>query len=74
MGFLSGVAKALNMADIHCKVMPAVSPYLKQPLIKLDQQVRSSYNLIVVLSKLFTFFVVSLLFSLLCSVTLGTGR
>ncbi len=36
--FLSAVAKMLNMADVHCKVMPLVNGYLRQPLIKLDKE------------------------------------
>lgn len=31
-------AKFLNLADVHCKVMPMIGPYLKQPLIKLDRE------------------------------------
>uniref|UniRef100_A0A914VQF4 non-specific serine/threonine protein kinase n=1 Tax=Plectus sambesii TaxID=2011161 RepID=A0A914VQF4_9BILA len=38
VSFLSALEKTLNVADMHCKVMPIVNPYLKQPLIKLDRK------------------------------------
>lgn len=31
-------ARFLNLADVHCKVMPMIQPYLRQPLIKLDRE------------------------------------
>lgn len=38
-GFICTAARSLNIADIHCKLLPSVEPFLKHPIIQLDNEV-----------------------------------
>ncbi|KAK2148717.1 hypothetical protein LSH36_486g02011 [Paralvinella palmiformis] len=38
-GFVAAVARILNIADVHCKLVPAVAFYLKQMVIQMDKEV-----------------------------------
>ena len=39
VGYVSTCAKVMNIADVYCSLMPAVKPYLKQPIIQLENEV-----------------------------------
>ncbi|KAJ0000653.1 hypothetical protein NQD34_012495 [Periophthalmus magnuspinnatus] len=38
VGFITVVAKHLNVADVYCKLMPHLSPFLTQPIIQIDNE------------------------------------
>ncbi|KAL3861428.1 hypothetical protein ACJMK2_007462 [Sinanodonta woodiana] len=38
VGFISGVAKILNIADIHCNLLPAVRPFLKEKILQVQNE------------------------------------
>ena len=38
-GFVVACAKNMSLADIHCRLMPVVRPFLKEPLIQIEDQV-----------------------------------
>ncbi|XP_041377701.1 phosphoinositide 3-kinase regulatory subunit 4-like [Gigantopelta aegis] len=38
VGFVAVVAKTLNIADIHCKLLPQVNPFLKHQVLQLDNE------------------------------------
>ncbi|KAJ8665411.1 hypothetical protein QAD02_007073 [Eretmocerus hayati] len=39
VGFVSSAANTLNVVDVQCKVQPMVQPYLKHPLIQIENVV-----------------------------------
>ncbi len=41
-GFVVSVAKSLNVADVHCNLVPLVQPFLKQPVVQMDSEVSPS--------------------------------
>ena len=41
VGFLSAVASSLNIADVHCNLIPLIQPYIKQNVIQVDKEVIS---------------------------------
>ncbi|KAM9322734.1 phosphoinositide 3-kinase regulatory subunit 4 isoform 2-T2 [Pholidichthys leucotaenia] len=38
VGFITVVAKLLRAADIHCRLMPHLNPFITQPIIQIDQE------------------------------------
>lgn len=38
VGFITVVAKHLNVADVYCKLMPHLHPFLSQPIIQIDNE------------------------------------
>lgn len=46
LNILSTLDKKFSVADILCKIMPALKPYLKESVIKLRNKVRC-YTLII---------------------------
>lgn len=36
VGFISVVAKTLKVIDVHCKVIPTLTPYMKYSLLQID--------------------------------------
>lgn len=43
VGFVAAVARALNIADVHCNLLPLLQPFLKQPVIQVDHEVSVRY-------------------------------
>ncbi|XP_031568622.1 phosphoinositide 3-kinase regulatory subunit 4-like [Actinia tenebrosa] len=39
VGFVAAVARTLNVADVHCHLLPLLQSFLKQPVIQVDQEV-----------------------------------
>ncbi|KAG8224648.1 hypothetical protein J437_LFUL003082 [Ladona fulva] len=39
VGFISAIARTLNLVDVQCKVMAVIQPYLKHPVIQIDKEV-----------------------------------
>ncbi|XP_064641912.1 phosphoinositide 3-kinase regulatory subunit 4-like isoform X2 [Lineus longissimus] len=39
VGFVSAIAKSLNIADVHCFLLPLIQPFLKQQIIQVDNEV-----------------------------------
>ncbi len=39
VGFVVAVAKSLNVADVHCNLVPLVQPFLSQPVMQIDSEV-----------------------------------
>ncbi|XP_014273976.1 phosphoinositide 3-kinase regulatory subunit 4 [Halyomorpha halys] len=39
VGFISALARTLNVVDVHCKVASVIKPFLKSSLIQLDKEV-----------------------------------
>ncbi|KAK3748325.1 hypothetical protein QZH41_018306 [Actinostola sp. cb2023] len=39
VGFVAAVARTLNVADVHCNLLPLLQPFLKQSVIQVDQEV-----------------------------------
>ncbi|KAK9511150.1 hypothetical protein O3M35_005765 [Rhynocoris fuscipes] len=39
VGFISALARTLNMVDVQCKVMSEIEPYLKHKVIQLEKEV-----------------------------------
>lgn len=39
VGFVTAVARTLNVADVHCNLLPLLQPFLKQPVVQVDQEV-----------------------------------
>jgi len=37
-GFISCCAKIMNVADVYCSLMPEVKPYLKKPIVELQNE------------------------------------
>ena len=37
VGFVAAVAKTLNIADVHCNLLPLIQPFLKLDVIQLDE-------------------------------------
>jgi len=42
VGFIAAVARTLNIADVHCNLLPLLQPFLKQPVIQVNQEVSIS--------------------------------
>ncbi|XP_043922670.1 phosphoinositide 3-kinase regulatory subunit 4 [Protopterus annectens] len=38
VGFITVVAQHLNIADVYCKLMPYLSPFLTQPIIQIEKE------------------------------------
>lgn len=49
VGFVAAVARTLNIADVHCNLLPLLQPFLKQPVVQVDQEVQNNemFNLLV---------------------------
>ena len=41
VGFVAAVARTLNIADVHCNLLPLLQPFLKQPVVQVDQEVQN---------------------------------
>ena len=39
VGFVAAVARTLNIADVHCNLLPRLQPFLKHPVVQVDQEV-----------------------------------
>uniref|UniRef100_A0A8C2D354 non-specific serine/threonine protein kinase n=1 Tax=Cyprinus carpio TaxID=7962 RepID=A0A8C2D354_CYPCA len=39
VGFITVVAQHLNIADIYCKLMPHLNPFITQPIIQIDKEI-----------------------------------
>ncbi|XP_048750935.2 phosphoinositide 3-kinase regulatory subunit 4-like isoform X2 [Ostrea edulis] len=39
VGFISALTRTFNIADIHCKVLPALQPCLKKPILQVDKEI-----------------------------------
>lgn len=40
IGFVAAVARTLNIADVHCNLLPLLQPFLKQPVVQVDKEVQ----------------------------------
>ncbi|MED6278354.1 phosphoinositide-3-kinase, regulatory subunit 4, partial [Characodon lateralis] len=38
VGFITVVAQHLNVADVYCKLMPHLNPFISQPIIQIDKE------------------------------------
>jgi len=38
VGYIVACAKAMSLVDVHCRLAPSIFPFLKQPIIQLDNQ------------------------------------
>ena len=38
VGFICALARSLNVADVHCNLMPAIEPFLRQKIIQVCVQ------------------------------------
>ncbi len=38
VGFVSTVARQLNIADVHCNLLPLVQPYIKHPVVQVEDE------------------------------------
>jgi len=38
-GFISAVAGKLNIADIHCNLLPSIQPFLTTKILQIDKEV-----------------------------------
>ena len=43
VGFVAAVARILNVADVHCNLLPLLQSFLKQPVVQVDKEVKSYY-------------------------------
>ncbi|XP_069762900.1 phosphoinositide 3-kinase regulatory subunit 4 isoform X3 [Narcine bancroftii] len=39
VGFMTVVAQHLNIADVYCKLMPFLNPFISQPIIQIDKEI-----------------------------------
>uniref|UniRef100_A0A8B9NUR4 Phosphoinositide 3-kinase regulatory subunit 4 n=1 Tax=Apteryx owenii TaxID=8824 RepID=A0A8B9NUR4_APTOW len=39
VGFITVVAQYLNIADVYCKLMPYLQPFITQPIIQIDKEI-----------------------------------
>ncbi|NXG24902.1 PI3R4 kinase, partial [Grallaria varia] len=39
VGFITVVAQYLNIADVYCKLMPYLHPFITQPIIQVDKEI-----------------------------------
>ncbi|XP_077998060.1 phosphoinositide 3-kinase regulatory subunit 4-like [Glandiceps talaboti] len=39
VGFIAAISRSFNVADVHCNIIPLLQPYIKQPIIQVDQEV-----------------------------------
>uniref|UniRef100_A0A7M4EC10 Phosphoinositide 3-kinase regulatory subunit 4 n=1 Tax=Crocodylus porosus TaxID=8502 RepID=A0A7M4EC10_CROPO len=39
VGFITVVAQHLNIADVYCKLMPYLHPFITQPIIQMDKEI-----------------------------------
>ncbi|KAJ8371484.1 hypothetical protein AAFF_G00308020 [Aldrovandia affinis] len=39
VGFITVVAQHLNIADVYCKLMPYLNPFITQPIIQIDKEI-----------------------------------
>uniref|UniRef100_A0A8C1A371 non-specific serine/threonine protein kinase n=2 Tax=Cyprinus carpio TaxID=7962 RepID=A0A8C1A371_CYPCA len=39
VGFITVVAQHLNIADVYCRLMPHLSPFITQPIIQIDKEI-----------------------------------
>ncbi|XP_067857085.1 phosphoinositide 3-kinase regulatory subunit 4 isoform X3 [Heptranchias perlo] len=39
VGFITVVAQHLNIADVYCKLMPYLNPFISQPIIQIDKEI-----------------------------------
>ncbi|XP_072880194.1 phosphoinositide 3-kinase regulatory subunit 4 isoform X1 [Hemitrygon akajei] len=39
VGFITVVAQHLNIADVYCKLMPFLHPFITQPIIQIDKEI-----------------------------------
>lgn len=40
VGFITVVAQHLNIADVYCKLMPHLNPFITQPIIQVRLQIK----------------------------------
>lgn len=40
VGFITVVAQHLNIADVYCKLMPHLNPFITQPIIQVRLQIQ----------------------------------
>ena len=45
VGFVAAVARTLNIADVHCNLLPLLQPFLKQPVVQVDQEVQNNVTI-----------------------------
>lgn len=38
VGFITVIAQHLNVADVYCKLMPHLNPFISQPIIQIDKE------------------------------------
>ncbi|TDH11242.1 hypothetical protein EPR50_G00058780 [Perca flavescens] len=38
VGFITVIAQHLNVADVYCKLMPHLNPFIMQPIIQIDKE------------------------------------
>nr|XP_046254483.1 phosphoinositide 3-kinase regulatory subunit 4 isoform X2 [Scatophagus argus] len=38
VGFITVIAQHLNVADVYCKLMPHLNPFITQPIIQIDKE------------------------------------
>lgn len=41
VGFITVVAQHLNIADVYCKLMPHLNPFITQPIIQVRLQIKT---------------------------------
>ena len=41
VGFISAVAAKLNIADIHCNLLPSIQPFLKAKILQIEKEVKT---------------------------------
>ena len=46
VGFVAAVARTLNVADVHCNLLPLLQPFLKQPVVQVDKEVNIDHIII----------------------------
>ncbi|KAI8517018.1 phosphoinositide-3-kinase, regulatory subunit 4 [Branchiostoma belcheri] len=39
VGFISAMARTLNVADVHCNLIPKLEPYIRMPIVQVDKEV-----------------------------------
>ena len=44
VGFISALTRTFNIADVHCKVLHALQPCLKKPVLQVDKEVTHKHR------------------------------
>ena len=50
VGFVAAVARTLNVADVHCNLLPILQPFLKHPVVQVDQEVGLFISLLILVN------------------------